>query len=514
MKKFLISFMLILVAVFSLIFTKTNLTVEIFAQDDRYAKLKEQVKSLSTNSGALIILPGGEIISKNPGQQFPSYSVIKLWIAASIFADAKAQGNQVDDSNLLLIQRMLQNSDNEATNELLAQLGNCENGRCDPRVMQFTAENNYTRTYIRRRMLAQATRPENDNLTSPEDAVKFMQNLVAGQIVDAEVSEQIMSILQARTLSGSDPFKPSSALPATAGFIGKSGIFTDGSRNDVGSFFDKDNNRVFFAIFVPKGGAGTDNLISQIEQLAYDPTTTPRSLPGSPVSQTPGTTTGSQVQSTTRFCVKVGTPTEPKPDICNKTSETSATGSTPGSVAAASCPLQGKRVIGCGSFLSDPKYNRGVCAGPDPINRGHCGTRYGCYQGSIAATQGSRRAHSIDVDAPADETVYVPTINGQALEWTYQPGMSYSVAGGDGGGYGHVLTSKVGSDIWVIHLLHTTPATIPSQNPNGTYKSGDPITRIEATGYTHLHINIGLNPTDPNGGSGWLDPESLGMCTD
>lgn len=248
-------------------------------------------------------------------------------------------------------------------------------------------------------------------------------------------------------------------------------------------------------------GSYKNSLWRSVEACKATGTTTSGSLSGSVKSN--------------RLCVKVGNPTDPKPATCSTTPGTSTGigGTVPTPVAAASCPLQGKRVIGCGSFMSDSKYNRGSCAGAQPINRGHCGTNYGCYAGSVEATQRSRRSHSIDVDAPAGETVYLPTVNGQSLEWTYQPGMSYSVAPGDGGGYGHVLTSKTAEGIWVIHLLHTTPATIPSQNPGGTYKSGDPITKIEATGYTHLHINIGLNPTDPNGGTGWLNPEDLGMCT-
>lgn len=179
---------------------------------------------------------------------------------------------------------------------------------------------------------------------------------------------------------------------------------------------------------------------------------------------------------------------------------------------ASSCPLPGKRVIGCGSFMSDPKYNRGACAGPQPIDRGHCGRTYGCYKGSIEATNASRRAHSIDVDAPAGEKVYLPTISGQSVTWNYDKNLSYHVASGDGGGHGHVFVASVGPDRWVLHLLHMNPALIPPPS-GGTYKSGDAVTTVAQTNYTHLHINIGKNPTGNDGGKGWLNPEDLGMCT-
>lgn len=180
-----------------------------------------------------------------------------------------------------------------------------------------------------------------------------------------------------------------------------------------------------------------------------------------------------------------------------------------------SCPLKGKRVIGCGSFMSDPKFNRGVCLGPQPINRGHCGTNYGCYKGSVEATNASRRSHSIDVDAPSGETVYLPTINGQSVTWSSAPYLSYPVAAGDGGGYGHVFVATVGSDKWLMHLLHMNPPPlIPVPAGRSEYQSGDAVTTVAATGYPHLHINIGRNPETNNGGAGWLNPEDLGMCTE
>lgn len=179
-----------------------------------------------------------------------------------------------------------------------------------------------------------------------------------------------------------------------------------------------------------------------------------------------------------------------------------------------SCPLKGKRTIGCGSFMSDPKFNRGACAGARDIDRGHCGVNYGCYKGSVEATNNTRRAHSIDVDAPAGETVYLPTIEGQTATWTYAPEHSYSVAPGDGGGYGHVFVTTVGSDRWILHLLHMNPPPLIAP-PNGrsTYQSGDAVTTVAQTGYTHLHINLGKNPSGNNVGTGWLNPEDLGMCS-
>ncbi|MBI2031601.1 MAG: hypothetical protein HYT08_03200 [Candidatus Levybacteria bacterium] len=182
---------------------------------------------------------------------------------------------------------------------------------------------------------------------------------------------------------------------------------------------------------------------------------------------------------------------------------------------ASSCPIKGGQnitpFISCGSFMSDPQYNLSACAGPEPIDRGHCGRSYGvCFQGTIEATNDQRRAHSIDVPASPGTPVYLPTLNNQTASWEYVT--SYAVPPGSGGGYGHVFKATVGSDIWDLRLLHLNG---PSVNPPGdgnTYKSGDIVTTIASTSFPHVHINIGKNPERENGGAGWLNPEDLGMC--
>jgi beta-lactamase class A len=316
--KYLKSFSLIILITFFLsvgLFKIINLDFRIYAQTDNYAPLQAAVDKLPTGSGVLIILPGGKTISKNEGQQFPSFSVIKLWIAAA-FLDAADNGEvELNDPNLTLIKNMLQNSDNNAANELIDLLGGCSNTRCDG-VNQFIASGGFNRTILRRKML-ETPNPQNDNLTSPQDAVTFMQQLLDKQISSSANSETIYSILQARTASGTDPFKPNNSLPSTADFVGKSGILGSG-RNDVGTFADSNGQRIFFAIFAPNGGVGTDQLISNIEQLAYNPSSQPTTLP--PGSSSSGSIPGAQSTITTRACVKIGNPTESKPSICSETS--------------------------------------------------------------------------------------------------------------------------------------------------------------------------------------------------
>ncbi|OGE45994.1 hypothetical protein A3B39_04290 [Candidatus Daviesbacteria bacterium RIFCSPLOWO2_01_FULL_37_10] len=186
----------------------------------------------------------------------------------------------------------------------------------------------------------------------------------------------------------------------------------------------------------------------------------------------------------------------------------------------ATCPLEGKRVIGCGSFMSDPKFNRNTCAGSQPIDRGHCGLSYGCYKtvgGKLvkitdpAEISNLRRAHSIDVDASVGEQVKLPFINGKASNW-FSGAKFGPLSNNEGGGYGHIFTTEVDGKPWVLYFIHMNTNVIPPPSGRG-YQSGDPVVTVASTPYPHLHINIAENPKSQDGGAEWLDPESLGMCT-
>jgi beta-lactamase class A len=506
MKKIFLTTLIILAAFLGMLVGKNTWDSHIYAQSsDPYAPLKAAVENFlrtSPNTGVLIVLPTGETISNKTNDQFPAYSVIKLWIAAAVFADAKDRGTTVDSNTLSLVQRMLQNSDNAATNELLTQLGDCSNAQCDPRIKQFAAENNYSRTYIQRRMLETPIRPENDNLTSPQDAVNFMQNLVSGNIVDSETSQLLASILAQRTQSGTDPFKPNAGLPASAGFIGKSGVMQSlNSYNDVGTFLDAGGNRIYFAIFAPTGGVGADQTIAKIEQLAYNPAEQPKDISTTGPNSTSTGIAGGQTTITGRVCVKIGNPTEPKPAICNQPTTTTA----PGGGGLSGCPVIGKEGrIMTGSFYSKIGTSQ------------HCNAASGY---SPACDPNSRRGKSIDVPTSPGEYAILPTINGQILSWkylqTYPDGL---------GGLGHVFraTDSTGTN-WDLQLLHQQAVTftIGQSYPSGTQAS------LTDSKFDHVHVTIGKNiklpegncthSTDPNvcnlTDPGWLNPDTdMGMC--
>ncbi|MEK7616558.1 MAG: hypothetical protein AAB414_00695 [Patescibacteria group bacterium] len=196
--------------------------------------------------------------------------------------------------------------------------------------------------------------------------------------------------------------------------------------------------------------------------------------------------------------------------------------------AVVSCPLDGTRVISCGSFMSDNRFNVNKCRGTQPIERGHCGSNYGWCSNPhtkdriVLITDPNeipklRRAHSIDINASPGEQVKLPFINGKSSAWFHNSGLDFGpLSPEEGGGYIRVFNTDVDGNVWLVYFIHVDPIVISPPLGRG-YHSGDPVLTIANTGFPHLHVNIG---SDEGGrklvnygeNNGWLDPESLGLC--
>lgn len=221
-----------------------------------YSTLKSTISALPNDVGVSIRLPSGETITKNSKKPLPSYSVIKLWIAAYFIE------NGLYDENKSEIDNMLIRSNNNATNSLIDKSGGVN------AINSYIAGKGYSNTQLRRKMEVIPTSPSNDNLTSANDAYMFIKRL---NDVDINVSTGIKDILGRRTTSKSDIFMPNppQVLSEGSGFYGKSGILGEG-RNDVGSFLNSKGERVYFALLFPSGGPTSANKITEIERLLYE----------------------------------------------------------------------------------------------------------------------------------------------------------------------------------------------------------------------------------------------------
>lgn len=136
-------------------------------------------------------------------------------------------------------------------------------------------------------------------------------------------------------------------------------------------------------------------------------------------------------------------------------------------------------------------------------SKGHCSPGYG------SCDTNSRRAKAIDVDTKGQDVLF-PTINGQSVNWKYITSLPLQPGDCEGGtvicGSFYVFRADVGSDYWILHLLHLDPATLIFSrsdlgNPSGS-KVGKTVTAL------YLHVEIGkniVNFANPPLGSGDLD---------
>lgn len=484
MKKIILT--LIIFFISTLFIINSLWTPDVFAQADSYKPLRDAVAPLlqsTSRTGIYIVLPTGEEITNYKGEQFPAYSVIKLWIAAGVLAAVSDNDNPLGEQTLPLIERMLTESNNETANTLIDAYTDVHIG---DRIQAYIGSNNFNRTILARKMLENPT-PQADNLTSPQDAITFMQRLLNGQIVNPQVSDQIISILRNRTANGTDPFKPNSTLPANADFIGKSGILGVG-RNDVGSFLDKNGNRVYFAIFVPNGGTGTDQVISNLEQLAYDPASPTTALPP---SATQPSLPGSQTAITARACVKVGSPSEAKPAVCSQPTSGSQIGPNEPRIGGVdginiTCPIDrggGFRYI-CGTSTNV----RNGCGHGNP-------TAYtACIPGIYVCPFGPQLKSAVDV-RPLDgngnnAAVFLPYINGnQSVTWTKVAG-PIAISGGSWGYRYEFETTSSGKRIRLdmTHINKEITSSVNSGEQIGTVYSG-----FDTDGGGHLHTAASID---------------------
>lgn len=124
----------------------------------------------------------------------------------------------------------------------------------------------------------------------------------------------------------------------------------------------------------------------------------------------------------------------------------------------------------------------------DPVN-GHCGTTYS--YSCLCGTQG-RRAKAVDV-ATNGQNVILPTIQGQQVRWKLIL-KAYPISAGEGGGWGHIFETILGTDKWYLDMLHLEQTGLIQGEE---YPSGTPVAKSVLP---WVHTTIGknvVNPTSP-----------------
>ena len=173
----------------------------------------------------------GDYATSGSSSKTPSASVIKVFIMEYAFS----QNNELDLEEMLngvtllsLITRMIQVSDNNATNILIDRFG-MDN------LNTYFVEQGYTDTVLERKMLDYTSRSAGfDNYTSATDCLAFLYKLYDGQ--DGDPYKQMLEIMRGQQIRTKIPMK----LPADIVVANKTGELDD-IENDIGIVFAKES---------------------------------------------------------------------------------------------------------------------------------------------------------------------------------------------------------------------------------------------------------------------------------
>ena len=226
-------------------------------EDPAAEQIAETLPELPGAASSAVVLPSGESFDEAGDREVPAASTIKLWIAATAYEEVSLGDLQLDDEHTIraedqaigtgilnageyigqtmtideLIEIMLLHSDNSAANIIIEQIGGLE------RVNDYADDQGYSRTRMQRYL--GDLDPDRENYTSAGDGALFVSRLIDDEIVDAETSERLRSILERRSANESaelDFF--GRELPPGATYAHISGVLP-GVRNEIGYFYNE-----------------------------------------------------------------------------------------------------------------------------------------------------------------------------------------------------------------------------------------------------------------------------------
>jgi serine/threonine protein kinase len=231
-------------------------------------RIAAALQALPGDASSAVILSTGSVVEDRASRQVPAASTIKLWIAAATY-DAAADGNldldaihaistedQAFGTGILnqdqfigqqfsyreLIEIMLVHSDNSAANVLTAQIGGFD------QVNAYAGDNGYSDTRMQRSL--GDLDPERENYTSARDGARFMERLLADDVVNPEVSEELRSIIESRSeRDDAHTHYFSQELPSGAPHAHVSGLLPN-VRNEIGYFYQSEQDEFVVVSFM------------------------------------------------------------------------------------------------------------------------------------------------------------------------------------------------------------------------------------------------------------------------
>ncbi len=234
--------------------------------------LEQQISGLMANKSTdvgiyALDLSTGESISYKGDVAFPMASTVKVAVAALYLAQVDHGRRSLDDtisgvSARRLIDRMMINSDNRATDILMADLGG-------PRVLdQWLRERGVTGLRVDRN-IAQLLAAKRDlwdhrDSSTPKAMVELLRKIYKAELIKPESRNYLLDVM-ARCQTGKNRMK---ALLPGVPVEHKTGTL-NGYTSDVGFISLPDGRRIAVAMFA-RGGGDRPRTIAEAARAIYD----------------------------------------------------------------------------------------------------------------------------------------------------------------------------------------------------------------------------------------------------
>lgn len=235
--------------------------------------LERQLNSLVGQSSAdlgiaVLDLKSGQSVSVRGNRRYPMASTVKIAVAAMYLANVEVGHRTLDDriggqSAAYLMERMIINSDNPATDLLLRDMGG-------PDALQDWIQRNNIANIRVDRTIAQLLRAKRDlwderDSATPLAMVELLQRLHDGKLLKPESRNHLFELMR-RCKTGKNRMK--ALLPWGTPVEHKTGTL-NGLTGDVGFITMPDGRRLAVAFFA-RGGADRPSTIARAARAVYD----------------------------------------------------------------------------------------------------------------------------------------------------------------------------------------------------------------------------------------------------
>lgn len=232
-------------------------------------KLRSMIAGKSADVGiAALDLTTGETVSVKGNVAFPMASTVKVAVAALYLAQVDHGRRSLDDTIgdvpvRSLMNRMLINSDNRATDILLKDLGG-------PRALDKWLSDNNVQGLRVDRTIAQLLAAKRDlwdrrDSSTPMAMVELLRKIYRAELITPQSRNYLLGVM-ARCKTGKNRMK--ALLPSGTPVEHKTGTL-NGYASDVGFVSMPDGKRIAVAIFA-RGGSDRPRTIAESARVIYD----------------------------------------------------------------------------------------------------------------------------------------------------------------------------------------------------------------------------------------------------